>query len=237
MKYLLTLSFSFLVIILLSGNVMSQTLTEKLNEKRAFSKKKTPPDIKKIMSKGVSDLRDSGLHKLALGIGQKVPTVNFKNSNNKLVELSEYYGEKVVVLTFYRGGWCPYCMLELESYQKNLEDFEKAGALVIAVSPDSVMNTKKTKKKRKLGFEVLSDPENRAAKKFGLAFKVDKGTLEVYKKFGIDLKMAQDNKNFELPIPGTYVIDKQGVVRFSFVDPDYTNRADPKDVLKVVQEL
>ncbi len=237
MKSILTLSFSFLILILLSENTLSQTLTEKLNEKRTLSKKKTPPEIKKVMNKGVSDLRNSGLHKLALGIGKKVPAVNFKNLNNKLVDLSKYYGEKVVVLTFYRGGWCPYCMLELEAYQKNLELFEKAGALVIAVSPDSVMNAKKTKNKRKLGFEVLSDPENRAAKKFGLAFKVDKGTLEVYKKFGIDLKIAQDNENFELPMPGTYVIDKQGVVRFSFVDPDYTKRADPIAVLKVVQEL
>ena len=85
-----------------------------------------------------------------IDVSEKLALVldNFKNSNNKLVALSEYIGEKVVVLTFYRGGWCPYCMLELESYQQNLEDFEKAGSLVIAVSPDSVMNAKKTKKKR-----------------------------------------------------------------------------------------
>ncbi|MCF8058349.1 MAG: redoxin domain-containing protein [Bacteriovoracaceae bacterium] len=105
------------------------------------------------------------------------------------------------------------------------------------ISPDTVLNAKKTKAKRKLSFEIFSDLNNKAAKAFGLAFKVDKETLGVYQKFGIDLKTYQENDQGELPMPGTYIIDKSGVIRYSFVDPDYTVRAEPTDVLKVLRQL
>jgi peroxiredoxin len=226
---ILALSFSFAS--------FGETLTEQLKKRREASAKRVPPEVKKIMNKGVNDLRSLGKHEVALGVGKRIPTISFRDLSKKRVGIDRLYSDQVVVLTFYRGGWCPYCMLELEAYQKHLDAFKKAGAIVVAVSPDSAGEAKKTVKKRKLTFDVFTDPENRAAKLLGLSFKVDKGTLEVYKKFGIDLKKSQGNENNELPMPGTFVIDKKGIVRYSYVDPDYTKRADPLDVLKVVKSL
>jgi peroxiredoxin len=212
-------------------------LTEKLKAKSDAGKAKRPKEVTQIMQKGLDDLRALGLHKKAIGVDKKAPPVNFKNLNGKRVSLSDYYEEGPLVLTFYRGGWCPYCMLELDAYQKMLGKFKKAGAKVLAVSPDSIKEATKTKGKRNLEFDVVTDPENRAAKLFGLAFKVDPGTLKIYQKFGINLKASQGNDNNELPMPGTYIIDKTGKIRYSFVDPDYTKRADPEEVLEVLRGL
>lgn len=230
---IMVLSFCFVG----SLSTFGAPLEEKLSERRQASREKVPPAVKKVMNDGVQSLKDLGLHQKALGVGKKVPIVNFQDLKGKRVSLNDYYGEEVLVLTFYRGGWCPYCMLELDAYQLMINQFKKAGAKIVAVSPDTPFEAMKTKKKRDLTFTILSDPDNRGAKSFGLAFKVDEGTLGVYKKFGIDLKKSQGNENNELPMPGTYVIDKKGVIRYSFVDPDYTKRAEPMEVLKVVQSL
>jgi peroxiredoxin len=221
----------------LSQTAVAGELTQKLKEKREAGRAKRPKDVSKIMNKGVQDLRELGLHKSAIGVGKEVPGVSFKNLKGKRVRLSSFYESGPLVLTFYRGGWCPYCMLELDAYQKMLGQFKKAGATILAVSPDNLKEASKTVKKRNLDFEVATDPENRAAKMFGIAFQVDSDTLKIYKKFGIDLEASQGNPKNELPMPGTYVIDKTGKIRYSYIDPDYTKRADPEEVLEVLKGL
>lgn len=228
--------FIFLSLFLIQVT-FAESLESQLKTRREASAKKVPKDIKKVMNEGVRALRNSELHKRAIGVGKKVPVINFMDLDKKRVSLSDLYEKGPVILTFYRGGWCPYCMLELDAYQKLLDKIQKAGGRVVAVSPDTIKEAKKTLEKRGLGFSVLTDPNNRAAHLFGLAFKVDKGTLDIYQKFGIDLKESQGNDNFELPMPGTYLIDRTGTIRFSFVDPDYTKRAEPEEVLAVLKSL
>lgn len=218
-------------------NAFAGELSQKLKEKSEASKAKRPDEITKVMKKGLDDLRKLGLHKKALGVGKKAPKVQFTDQKGKSVDLKSLYKDQTLVLTFYRGGWCPYCMLELDAYQKMISQFQKAGAMIVAVSPDTQKEVSKTIQKRGITYSVMSDPNNSAAKEFGIAFKVDTGTLQIYKKFGIDLEGSQNNQDNELPMPGTYVIDKNGVIRYSFVDPDYTKRADPEDVLKILKGI
>jgi len=221
----------------LNNLAFAESLESQLKVKREASKSKTPKEIKKKMHKGVQTLKESGLADKALGKGKKMPPLNFLNANKKRIALYDYLEKGPVVLTFYRGSWCPYCMLELKAYQALVKDFEKYGATVIAVSPDLPMVSKKTKDKNGLEFLVLSDVNNRAAKLIGLSFKVDDDTRAIYKNFGINLSKNQGNDENTLPMPGTYVIDKKGMVQFSYVDPDYTKRAEPSEVLKVVKSL
>lgn len=151
--------------------------------------------------------------------------------------LSDFYKDGPLVLTFYRGHWCPYCMLELKEYQRLYSQFSKLGAKIIAVAPDLAMEVKKTKDKNNLSFTLISDQNHALAKKLGLAFKVDEKTLEQYKKYGIDLAGSQGNEGDTLPMPGTYVIDSNGEVVYAFVDPNYKKRAEPEEVLEVVQGI
>lgn len=151
--------------------------------------------------------------------------------------LSDYYSDGPLVLTFYRGHWCPYCLLELKEYQKHYDKFKQLGAKVVAVAPDLPGQIKKTKDKYNLSYTLISDEDHALAKKLGLAFELDSETLNKYKSYGIDLAGSQGNKGDTLPMPGTYVIDSTGQVVYAFVDPNYKKRAEPLDVLKAVEEI
>lgn len=226
-----------LLMLMLTNSTFAASLESQLSARRDASQRKTPKDIKKKMNDGVQALKKSGIAELALGKGKKMPRLTFLSGSSQKVALYDYLDKGSVVLTFYRGSWCPYCMLELKAYQELIKDFKKGGATIIAVSPDLPQVSKKTKKKHSLDVLVLSDPNNRAAKLIGLSFKVDEATGAIYRNFGIDLSKNQGNDENTLPMPGTYVIDKKGIIQFSFVDPDYTKRAEPSKVLEVVKSL
>lgn len=109
------------------------------------------------------------------------------------------------------------------------------GAQVVAISPELPKNSKHLKEKLNLDYELLSDAENKVAKSFGIAFSLNEELIEVYKGFGIDLKESNGSKNSELPIPGTYVINSEGIVIFSYLDLDYTKRMEPKEILDILE--
>lgn len=163
----------------------------------------------------------------------KLPEHTFPSGQS----LSDFYEKGPVVLTFYRGHWCPYCMLELKEYQKLHAQFSELGAQIVAVAPDLPMQVQKTKDKYDLSYTLISDQDHALAKKLGLAFKLDEKTLKLYKKYGIDLAGSQGNKGDTLPMPGTYVIDTKGEVVYAYVDPNYKKRAEPQEVLEVVEGI
>jgi peroxiredoxin len=184
------------------------------------------------MKDATKKLKESGIEKKAVNLGMSVP--NFKLDGKAI---SSFYGKGNIVLKFYRGGWCPYCMTELKDYQSLLSQFKNSGCEVIAITPDLKKEIKKTKKKHGVGFEIYRDADNAIAKKFGLAFQLDKRLLPIYKKYGVDLEVYQGNKSNELPMPGTYLVDKKGKIRYAFLDADYTKRAPAKEVLKECRKL
>lgn len=226
-----------LAIFLVSLTLGAQTLESQLKERREKSKG-VNADVRRDMQDGIQDLRDQKLHERALKMqGKKIPTIAFKLEDGSVTELSSLYADGPVVLNFYRGGWCPYCMLELQSYQKLKGEFDKLGAQIIAIAPDTYKEIAKTKRKYNLDYLVVSDEENRIAKRMGIAFKVDPKTLQHYQTFGIDLDASQGNTQKVLPMPGVYVIDQQGIITYAFIDPDYTLRAEPSEVLAAVKKI
>lgn len=123
-------------------------------------------------------------------------------------------------------------MIELKEYEKFYPEFLKKGAKLIALVPDTTTQISKTRKRFNLSFPIFRDEDNKIAKKFGIAFKLDEGIVEIYKKFGIKLNESQGNQNNELPMPGTYLINKNGRIIYAFADADYTKRLDPRILLK-----
>ena len=224
--------FNFLILVLSTQSVLAGPLSEKLEERKNASRSKTPAEIKKIMQKATQDLKDSGIEEKALGVGKKVP--DFKIGGESFESI---YKKGVTVVSFYRGGWCPYCMLQLKEFQRLYGEFKNNGIKLIALAPDTTKQIAKTKRNHKLSFPIYSDKDNEIAAKFGLAFQLPEDLQKVYQKFQIDLKEYQGNEDNKLPLPGTYIVDTQGNIRYAFAKADYTLRAEPEDVLKRAKEI
>jgi len=209
---------------------------KELNEyKRAFEKK-VPADLVKTYEAGIELVRKSGVLEKAIKVGDKAPDFELPDATGKTVKLSELTANGPVVLTWYRGGWCPYCNIQLRGMQKLLPEMKAAGATLLALSPEKPDNSLSTAEKNKLEFIVLSDKGNTAARKFGVVYKLPEKVADSFKE-RIDLAKLNGDDSMELPLAATYVIDAEGKVRYAFIDADYRKRAEPKDVLEAVKKL
>jgi peroxiredoxin len=142
-----------------------------------------------------------------------------------------------VVLSFYRGGWCPFCSLELQALQGILPEIRARGASLISVSPEKPDNSLSTAEKYNLEFEVLSDQANRTAREYGLLFTVHEEMRPLYLEWGFDVPVCNGDDSWELPVPATYIIDTNGVVRAAFIDKDYTKRMEPDDIIAALDDI
>lgn len=169
-------------------------------------------------------------------IGEKAPDFSLKDQNGKEVSLYKLLKKGPVVMTWYRGGWCPYCNLALKSMVDKVPEIEQAGATFIALSPELPDKSLSTAEKNNLPFSILSDINNEVARKYDLVFKLDPKTANMYEeKFG--LSDYNGNKNAELPIPATYIIDQNGIIRYAYVNPDYKLRANPEEIMMHLNRL
>lgn len=187
------------------------------------------------MDTATDALRKAQLGKQSPKVGHKAPDFTLKNIKGRVIKLSTLVKRGPVVLTFYRGGWCPYCNAQLKAYQEKLPAFKQLGAQLVAVSPETPDAGVSTAEKDGVKFEILSDPKNGVAKKYGLVFAVPDSLKKLYTKFGIDLAKSQGNADWQLPVPATFLIGKDLTVHFVFADVDYTKRAEPTDILSAVK--
>jgi peroxiredoxin len=199
--------------------------------------KKVPPEIVNVMLDATRRLADTGIAQNSIKVGEKAPEFELPNVNGQSVNLQSLLEQGPVVLNFYRGGWCPYCNLELNAYNKHLGDIENLGASLVAISPQTPDNSLSTAEKNDLKFEVLSDVGNKAADQYGLVFKLDSSLHDIYTKFGLVLPKFNGDDSWEIPLPGTYVIDTDGTVKYAFANADYTKRAEPDEVIAKLEEL
>jgi peroxiredoxin len=126
----------------------------------------------------------------------------------------------------------------LQAYQEILPDLKALGANLVAISPQTPEYSLSMAEKHKLGFEVLSDNGNRVARQFGLVFALGEPLRQVYKdKFGVDLPEFNADESYELPMPGTFIISPDGTIQYAFVDPDYTTRSEPEEIIQRLREL
>ena len=167
----------------------------------------------------------------ALGVGDRAPDFALPGVDGETTRLSSLLARGPVVLTFYRGAWCPYCNTQLRDYQENLGEIRAAGASLVAISPQTPDSSLSMQEKNALTFPVLSDEGNLVSRDYGIVFKVDDETRERYEAVGIDLARSNGTDTWELPVPATYVIDASGVIRAAFVEADYTQRASVRQIL------
>lgn len=192
---------------------------------------------KAILEKATQDLVDSGLAAKAIKSGQQAPDFALPNILQVSTRLVDLLKKGPVVLTFYRGGWCPFCNLQLKSYQEKLPEMRALGAELVAISPQLPDGTVSTVEKDALTFEVLSDVGNKVAREYGLVFKVPDEVVAIYKGFGINLEKANGDSSHELPMPGTFVIGKDGKVLLASVEADYKKRLPVERILDALKAL
>lgn len=213
------------------------SLTEKLAAMRAGAKERIPPETFQTMRAATQGLKDSGIEDRSLKAGSRAPAFALPNAHGETVSSTDVLKNGAMVVSFYRGGWCPYCNTELRALQETLPEITDLGAALVAISPETPDNALSTAEKNALTFEVLSDHGNRVAREFGLVFTLPDALRPIYEKFGNDLAAVNGDDSFELPVPATFVIDGQGVIRHAFVDADYTQRLDPVEVVAALRAI
>jgi peroxiredoxin len=210
------------------------TLKAQLDARKAESMKKTPPERAAAAQKAIDDVTASGILQRAMKKGDKAPDFELGNASGQKIKLSDYLKKGAVVLTWYRGGWCPYCNLSLNALQERLAEFKATGANLLALSPELPDKSMTTKEKQHLQFEVLSDINNTVARQYGVAYKLPESIKDGYKK---TLMTYNGNEGDELPLAATYIIDQSGMIRYVFVSADYRERAEPAELLNMLKQL
>jgi peroxiredoxin len=182
-------------------------------------------------------LVDSGIVDRAPKVGDKCPDVTLSNQLGEPVRLGGLLQQGPVVLTFYRGGWCPYCNLELHAYQQVLPELKATGATLVAITPEIADQSLTTVEKNALEFEVLTDLNSEYARKLGLVFTVANELRGIYRGFGIDIEKHNGEGQFDVPLASTFIVDGDGTIAYAFVAADYTLRAEPAEIIKILKEL
>lgn len=198
---------------------------------------RTPAGIAAAMSQADLVLGASGILDAALRAGDQAPDFALTNAHGGVVRLSHVLASGPVVLSFYRGGWCPYCNLELQALQKVLPEIRAAPATIIAVSPQTPDESLSTAEKNDLAFPVLSDLESRVAKSFGIAFDLADELRPIFTSFGQALPDRNGDNSWVLPLPATYIIDRDGIIAFAHVDINFRNRLEPDAITATLATL
>jgi peroxiredoxin len=207
-------------------------LTQELNKFKAEFVAKLPKSIKAEMAQATADLIDSKIAEQSLSQGEKVPHFILPNAVGQEITLDSLLAKGALVIAFYRGGWCPYCNLELRALEQALPEIEARGATLIAISPETPDSSLGTQEKNELSFEVLSDRGNLIAKQFGLVFTLPEALRPIYSNFGIDIPAHNGDGTFELPLPATYIVGADGTVVYRFAHGDYTQRLNPAEIIE-----
>lgn len=196
-----------------------------------------PPENRMEIIKFLEKLSQSNVGKNALKVGDLAPHFCVKNAKEEEVQLSVVMQNGPVVLSFCRGGWCPFCNLELLALKDRLPEMKSLGATLIAISPQTQSKALKTCKKNDLNFEICIDKGNQIAHQFGIVFTLNKELQSLYLKLGIDIAEWNGDDSYELPIPATFVIDSMGVIKAAFVKEDYSRRMEPANIIDFLKNM
>lgn len=214
----------------------TNTLQGELDSLKSNFLKRADKNKVAVYEAGIDSVAHSGVPQNAIQQGQTAPLFALTNATGDTVKLADLLKKGPVILTWYRGGWCPYCNLTLRSLQEHLPDFIERGATLVALTPELPDNSLETKEKNELEFEVLSDVNSEVGKTYGVVYKLTEEVAQYYKK-GFDLAKHNGEDSYTLPLAATYVINTDGTVVYAFLHADYRKRAEPQAIINVLDAL
>ncbi len=234
--------WAFFVVVLLAGQCLSLfaveagSLAAELEARKESFLQSAPPERVELYEAGIADVAASGIYDQAKKVGDTAPDFTLPDPQGQPVRLAALLKIGPVVLTWYRGGWCPYCNLALASLQRTLPELTELGATLVALSPELPTFAEATAAENELTYPILSDVGNRVAREYGLVFKMSPGVAEAMRKGPKTVERNGDESD-ELPLSATYVIAPNGTITYAFLDADYRKRAEPSRIVEAVKAI
>jgi peroxiredoxin len=218
------------------------TLQAKLDTFKADFEAGKPPysvprSVIETMHRATQELIASGAAQRALKAGEQAPLFTLKDPEGNSVSSASLLAQGPLVVSFYRGVWCPYCNMELQALEAARPEFERLGAKVVAISPQTPVNSRKSVRQNHLTFPILSDTHNDVASAFGLKFALPDYLVELYKTLKNELPAFNGDPSWTLPMPGRFVIAPDRTIVYAEVNPDYTLRPEPESMLPALKKL
>jgi peroxiredoxin len=197
-----------------------------------------PAWIHEPMHRATDELIASRAADKALKVGDIAPDFILKDPDGKDVRSKQLLAKGPLIVTFYRGVWCPYCNMDLQTIEERIAELRGLGAELVAISPQTAPNSRRSQRENKLSFPILSDPKNEIAAAFGLRFTLPDYLQDLYKNtFKNDLAAVNGDASWTLPMPARFVIGQDGRIVYAEVNPDYTRRPDPEELIPVLKTL
>jgi peroxiredoxin len=214
------------------------SLQDKLDAlKVEFETKMAPPAVVEVMHRVTDELIASGQAERALRAGDRAPSFTLPDPDGKLVSSAGLLAKGPLVVTFYRGGWCAFCNLDLQALEEARSEIEARGATLVAISQQTAPNSRKSQRTNQLGFPILGDKGGELGARFGIRWKMPEELQQIHKQLGADLTAFNGEGSWTLPMPARYVIGHDGVIAYAEINPDYTRRPEPSEIYPVLDRL
>lgn len=213
------------------------SLQDKLDAFKAQFKTQAPAEAFEAFARSTQELADTGQAERAVKTGDMAPDFTLPDQDGNMVALKDLLAEGPAVVSFYRGVWCPYCNLEMKALEEALGDIKARGASLVAISTQGASDSRKSQKDNGLSFPILSDKNGDLAEKFGIRWTLQDYVIPIHAGFGVELPRIHGDGRWNLPMPARYVIDTDGKVAYSEINPDYTRHPDPSELYPVLEKL
>lgn len=213
------------------------TLQAQLNAFKEQFKQQAPKEAFNAFTQSTEELIATGQAKRALSVGAQSPDFTLTDQDGNDVVLKDLLAKGPVVLSFYRGVWCPYCNIELQALEAVHNDLKAKGATLLAISMQGAADSRKSQRDNNLSFPILTDNAGELADKFGIRWQVQDYVIEFKKMFNVVLPNIHGDGQWNLPMPARYVIDTDGNIAYAEVNPDYTQRPEPSDLFPILDQL
>jgi peroxiredoxin len=210
-------------------------LIERLDELRMQRSKIA--DLHAAYEGMVTELRRTPFLEYALRVGDTFPDFLLPNAEGRLVSRDDLLAQGLLVITFFRGTWCPYCAIQLAALEEALPDIAAAGASLVAITPETGGRAAEAKLRHAAHYEILADVDHGLGTACGVLFRTPEPYRRLLESRGVDLAERQGHEGWFLPVPATFVVDRGGMVRWAFMDIDFTRRAEPDDILAALAAL
>jgi peroxiredoxin len=213
----------------------ARPLREIYAERKELIRKYVPAETQAVHEQAIAELKSRNLAANILSVGAKAPHFALPDHDNKGFCSSDVLSDGRLVLCFIRGRWCPFCVGQTEAMNIIQPQIEQAGAMLVAISPQTVKQSFFMHDQHKLRFPLLSDAGNAVAKQFGLTYRVSAPQEAVYRRAFVNLPFTNGDDSWELPIPATYILDRDGTILYASANEDYTERPEPAEIVSVLR--
>ena len=213
----------------------ARPLCEIYAERKELIAKYVPAETQAIHAQVIAELKQQHLAANILPVGRKAPLFELPDQDGKIISSAELLSRGRLVLCVIRGRWCPFCVGQMEAMNLILPQIAQAGVTLVAISPQTVKQSFFMHDQHKLRFPLLSDAANKVARQFGLTYRVPQAQEAIYRRAFINLPFANGDESWELPIPATYIIDRDSSILFASANEDYTQRPEPNEILSFLR--